>query len=243
LEYLFFPEGSLREFAKRTYEWNFQGITAGDWIAVMLQKEFGMECTPFGFSFDREAYFPNETAPRRTTHKRVAFYARPGTEWRGFELGVLALSIVAKKMPDTEFILVGDARLVKLPFRATLPGVLSSRELGALYRSCDAALVLSHTNLSLLPLELMASGCAVVSNSGANVEWLVSNEVAQLADRTPESLADAILTLLSDDGLRAQKVASGLALANGTDWETEIRKIEAALHRGLNIRRSDTVPE
>lgn len=234
LEHLFYPEGSLREFAKRTYQWNFRGVTAGKWIAETLRQRFGMDCSAFGFSYDRDVYSPNGTNRRTGQRKRVLFYARPETERRGFELGLLALSIVARNMPNTEFVLVGSSLpSVKLPFPAILPGVLRSRELGALYRSCDVALVLSHTNVSLLPLELMACGCAVVSNSGPNVEWLLTEETAQLADANPAALADAIGTLLRDDELRVRKSAAGLAFAQQTDWETEIRRIESAFYRGL----------
>jgi glycosyltransferase involved in cell wall biosynthesis len=79
----------------------------------------------------------------------------------------------------------------------------------------------------------MACGCAVVSNSGPNVEWLLTEETAQLADPSPAALADAVLALLRDDELRARKAAAGFALAEQTDWESEIRKIEAAFYHGL----------
>ena len=240
LEHLFHPEGSLREFAKQTYQWNFRGVTAGEWIADTLRKEFGMDCSAFSFSYDRDVYSPSGTRRLPGQRKRVLLYARPETERRGFELGILALSIVARNLPNTEFVLVGSSLpSVKLPFPAILPGTLLSRELGALYRSCDVALVLSHTNVSLLPLELMACGCAVVSNSGPNVEWLLTEEIAQLAGASPGALADAILALLRDDDLRARKAAMGLAFAEQTDWETEIRRIESAFYRGLDIVASE----
>lgn len=238
LEHLFHPEGSLREFAKHTYQWNFYGVAAGEWIANTLRKEFGMNCSTFGFSYDCDLYSPNGISRRSGQRKRVLFYARPETERRGFELGLLALSIVARNMPNTEFILVGSSLpSVKLPFRAIFLGALTSRELGTLYRSCDVALVLSHTNVSLLPLELMACGCAVVSNSGPNVEWLVTGETGQLADANPAALADAIVTLLRDEELRARKSAAGLAFAQQTDWKAEIRRIESAFYRGLGCQQ------
>jgi glycosyltransferase involved in cell wall biosynthesis len=239
LEYLFYPEGSLCEFAKRTYRWGFYGVTAGQWIADVLCREFGMECSAFGFSYDRGTY--SATGSRRFPEgkKRVLCYAR-ARERRGFELGVLALSLVAKKMPDTEFVLVGfSPRSIRLPFPAVLPGMLPASELAALYRSCSVALVISHTNLSLLPLELMACGCAVVSNSGPNVEWLLTDDIAQLANPTPETLADAVLTLFDNDQLRARKAEAGLALAQRTDWICEARTIESAFYRGLNVPSPD----
>jgi glycosyltransferase involved in cell wall biosynthesis len=236
LEHLFYPEGSLCEFARQTYRWGFYGIAAGRWIADVLHAEFEMECSHFGFSYDRESYSPNGNCSVPYPKNRVLFYARPKTERRGFELGLLALSIVAKKMPDTEFVLVGfPPRSIRLPFLAVIPGSLSPCELATLYRNCKVALVLSFTNLSLLPLELMACGCAVVSNCGPNVEWLLSDDIARLAKPTPEALADGIIALLADERMRARKVAASLAFVKRTDWSLEIKRIESALYRGLNI--------
>lgn len=236
LEYLFYPPGSLYEFTRQTYRWGFYGITLGRWIANVLQEEFGMECSPFGFSYDREIYSPEGKVHPTHGKKRVLFYARPTTERRGFELGVLALALVAKKRPDLEFVLVGFAPgPIQLPFHAVLPGVVPPAELATWYRSSTVSLVLSHTNPSLLPLELMACGCPMVSNAGPNVEWLLTNDTTQLAKPTPEDLANAVLLLLDQEEIRASKIAAGLAFAQHTDWTAEIRNIESAFYRGLNM--------
>jgi glycosyltransferase involved in cell wall biosynthesis len=236
VEFMFYPAGSFCEFVKQTYCWGFHGITLGPWIAQALRDEFGMSCTPFGFSYDREVYSPQGPRHFPDKKRRVLFYARPRTERRGFELGVLALSLVAKRIPDAEFVLVGfPPRSIRLPFRAVLPGILSPLELASLYRSSNLALVLSHTNPSMLPLELMACDCAVVSNTGPNVEWLLTDQTTQLADANPEALANAIVELLENDSLRAQKVAAGRALAEATDWISEIRTIESAFYQGLKV--------
>lgn len=236
VEHMFYARGSEYEFARQTYQFGFRGITLGPWIAETLRREFGMECFSFGFSYDREGYGRSGARLAPSGKKRVLFYARPETERRGFELGVLALALVARQMPETELMLVGfPRRSIRLPFPATYLGILPISELGRLYRSCDAALVLSHTNLSMLPLELMACGCAVVSNTGPNVEWLLTPETAQLAKPDPASIADAIIQLLRSDELRLRNIEAGFALAESTDWSREIRVVEAAL---LNARPS-----
>ncbi len=236
MEPLFYPSGSFCEFVKQTYRWGFHGLTLGPWIAQVLRDEFRMACTPFGFSYDREAYCAEGPQYFGDKKRRVLFYARPRTERRGFELGVLALSVVARRMPDVEFVLVGfPPRSIKLPFRAILPGILSPLELASLYRSCTLALVLSHTNLSMLPLELMACGCAVVSNTGPNVEWLLREQTTQLSEPHPEMLANAIVELLENDSLREKKAAAGREMAKATDWASEIRIIEAAFYEELGV--------
>jgi O-antigen biosynthesis protein len=230
IEYMFYAPGSLHEFARNTYTFGFRGITAGSWIADVLRREFDMECSPFGFSYDCHAYSIMGTRMLPAQKKRVLFYARPETERRGFELGLFALAIIARRMPDVEFVLVGFPQgTIELPFPAIFSGVLPLSGLGALYRSCDVSLVLSHTNLSLLPLELMACGCVVVSNSGPNTEWLLSRDCCRLAALDPQLLAEAVIELLANDDERQQLRDAALTFVRSTDWTREIKAIESAL--------------
>ncbi|HEY5253368.1 MAG TPA: glycosyltransferase family 4 protein [Acidobacteriaceae bacterium] len=240
LEHMFYPHGSLHEFARTTYSWGFYGLTAGKWISDVLSEEYGMRCTSFGFSYDRDTY--SSVGPRSLPagKKRVLAYVRPSTERRGYELTILALKLVAVQIPEIEFVLVGYlARPAILPFNTVTPGILSVSELAQLYRSCDVALVLSHTNLSLLPLELMACGCPVVSNRGPNVEWQLSNENAYLADPNPESISAAIIDLLQNDELREKKRADALRFSATTDWIREIKAIEVGLLKGLGLSKKE----
>jgi O-antigen biosynthesis protein len=235
LEYMFYAPGSLHTFAQNTYKFGFRGITAGSWIADVLKSDFNMQCTPFGFSYDREAYSRVGERMLASGKKRVLFYARPETERRGFELGILTLSQVAKLLPDVEFVLAGFPHdSLDVPFKVVLPGVLSLSRLGALYRSCDVALVLSHTNLSLLPLELMACGCVVVSNSGPNTEWLLNHKNSRLAGPDPVSLAEAVIAILQNEEERKRLAEDAFAFADSTHWVKEIRVIESALNAGFD---------
>ncbi len=232
----FFAKGSLSEFATQTYQWGFYGLTAGKWIGDVLQNEFQMQSSAFSFSYDRSQYAPAAAPHPAQRKKRVLFYARPRTERRGFELGILALKLVAQKLPDTEFVLVGfPMGSVKLPFAAQVIGVLDVSQLGDLYRSCDVALVLSHTNASLLPLELMACGCAVVSNTGPNVEWLINDQIAALAPPNPEALSETVAQLLNDDHLRNSITSAALKFVEQTDWTNEARAVEAGIYKGLGL--------
>jgi glycosyltransferase involved in cell wall biosynthesis len=191
-----------------------------------------MNCFPFHFWYDPSLYRP---VPSVTTkRKRVLFYARPRTARRGFELGLLTLALVAKRVQDVEFVLAGmTAGELKVPFEATFPGVLEIQQLPALYSSVTAALVISHTNLSLLPIELMACGCPLVSNSGANVEWLLSKENCLLAEPNPQRLANELVKLLENESLRQEYSSAGLRFAQGTTLKNEVDKIESAFLMGL----------
>jgi len=231
-EPFFSAPGSDACFAEETYKFGFKGITAGDWLANKLADEYNMETVPFHFSYDRELYRPYH---RRDPHiKRVFFYARPVTPRRAFELGLLTLAMVHKRNPDIEFVLAGwDISGYQLPFPYLNAGVLPLTELPDLYSQCDIALVLSFTNLSLLPLETMACNCAVVSNKGENVEWLLNKDVAKFADSTPEALSAAVLDLFADESALDTLKRKGLAFARATQWDDEVQKIADEIEKDL----------
>ena len=56
----------------------------------------------------------------------------------------------------------------KIPFKHENLGSVPINKLSDVYGKCDMCLVLSGTNISLLPLEVMASGSVVVGNDGEN---------------------------------------------------------------------------
>ncbi len=225
-EDLFFAAGAYSEFARATYRFGFMGLAAGNWLAENLKQDYGMQCHSFGFSYDRSLYAARPERSAESARLRIFFYARPGTERRGLELGILALSLVASALPSTQFVFAGMARQDwNLPFTPEYAGVLRLDQLSEMYGSCDAALVLSHTNLSLLPLELMASGCPVVSNNGPNVEWMLNETNSVLCDPEPHSLANGLIELLNNHERRRQLRQTGLEFAHSTSWEIEAQRL------------------
>ncbi len=235
----FYARGSDYCFAEATYRMGFLGITAGGWLADKLAAEYGMQTVTMGFSYDHGLY---RQLPRRNPEtRRIFFYARSVTPRRGFELGLLALDLVAKRMPDIAFILAGwDTSSYHIPFPHLNAGNVAVKDLPDLYNQCDAALVLSLTNLSLLPLELMACGCPVVSNRGANTEWLLNDDNAVLADATPEALSEALVSLLQDETRRRQLVEASIRFATGTSWDTETDKVAGFFDRLLDSASAES---
>ena len=227
----FFKVGSEYAFAENTYKFGFRGLTAGDWLKNKLQDEYGMQTDSFLFSYDRTLYQPGE---KRDEVPRVFFYARPVTERRNFELGLLALNEIAKRKADVEVIFAGwDIRNYTIPFKHKSLGSLRQDKLADLYAQCDMCLVLSGTNLSLLPLEVMASNSVAVCTRGANSEWLVNEENAVMVDFDPDDIADKICYYLDHKDELDQIRKAGLAFANATNWEAEGEKVRIAIEKGI----------
>lgn len=224
----FYVVGTRYCLAEATYRFGFRGITAGTWLARKLAQEYGMQTEAVGFSCDKTVYFP---LPREVSaRKKIFFYARPATERRAFEIGLLVLAELCKRVSGAIVVFAGgDLSNVEIPFDHESEGMVDVNRLAKLFNQCDVALVLSLTNLSLLPLEIMACGTPVVSNSGPWVSWLLNETNAFLAEPTVPELTDALYRALTDKQAYEQVRIAGLELANSTSWEKEADRMATIL--------------
>ncbi|QWD73286.1 glycosyltransferase family 4 protein [Polynucleobacter sp. UB-Raua-W9] len=234
----FYPTGTNYILAENTYRFGFYGFTAGSWLADKLTRDYGMNAASLGFSYDRDLYSLAVNEPDSEGERlaqRVFFYARPPTARRAFELGVLVLREVQRQKPNITIVLAGwDLRGYKIPFRYENSGLVELDKLGNLYRSCDVALVLSFSNLSLLPLELMACGVPVVSNKAPYTEWLLNEDNSVLAEPNVEALAGAVLSVLNDKKLSDRIKSNGLNFCKNTSWKCEAEKLASGLNKLAN---------
>lgn len=221
----FYANGGEYALAENTYRLGLTGITAGSWLAEKLESEYGMKTFGYSFACDLDHYKP--TPKRESTNKNILFYARPVTPRRCFEVGLLALNKVCEEIPDAAVIFAGwDVSSYEIPFHHLNAGVLSLDQLPDLYSQCDAALVLSATNLSLLPLELAACKCPIVMNDGHNAEWLLDKKEAFYTPMDPDRIAETLIKVLKNKGGVATKVAKAAhKRANSQGWEEEADKV------------------
>ncbi len=195
-EPLFYPMGSEYILAENTYKFGFTGITAGKWLATKLASDYGMKCHNYDFGSEGSLY----AHTNHTKRKEVFFYARPITARRGFELGILALQKFHKMHPDYVINLAGwDVSEYDIPFPYVNHKALKLHELSDLYNRCATALVLSLTNMSLLPLELLSSGVIPVVNEGTNNRMVSDNSYIKYTEASPDSLAQAMHEIITMD--------------------------------------------
>lgn len=227
----FYAKGSEYIFAENTYKFGLKGITAGDWLKEKLRNEYQMVTESFGFSYDHDMYVPHE---KRDNKNRLFMYARPVTARRSFELGLLALCELHKRIPDIEVIFAGwDISNYKIPFTHLNAGSVKLSELADLYAQCDMCLVFSNTNLSLLPLEVMASNSVVVCNDGEHCKWLTNKENSILVEEDPVKIADTLEYYIRHKEELIKFREKGIELANNTSWDKEAKKVKEFILREL----------
>lgn len=223
-ESLFYAHGTDSMQALDSYEHKLIGVTGGPWLLSKF-REHGGDGINYVFTTDRSIYYPLEEPRDRV--KRVFFYGRPSTERRCFELGVETLRILKNAYPDIEIVVAGLDGIGDLGFDVTMAGSVPLPKLGELYRSCDIGLALSGTNLSYLPVELMATGVPVVTNGGPHVEWYCEDRVNSLVvPPFPTPMFKALKTLIEDKELRNSIREGGLLKSQETDWAQEASKIQ-----------------
>lgn len=226
----FYPAGTDALLAEDTYRFGFFAFTAGSWLADKLKVEYGMSTHAIGFSFDRNLYRPMPELNRQDGFRRVLFYARPPTARRAFELGMLVLREVCKKLPQVRVVLAGwDVSDYDIPFPYENAGLVELNSLAELYSKCDVALILSCSNLSLLPLELMACGIPVVSNRAPYTQWLLTEENSMLTEPNIEGLTQGIIDILENSELALKLKKNGLTFAERTSWVNEAKNMAAQL--------------
>jgi hypothetical protein len=210
----FYPAGSLALLAEATYRFGFHGVTAGRWLAQLLPREYDMPADHFDFGCDLDRYTLDPAAERTG----ICYYCRPTTPRRAFELAVVTLDLFAAQNPDVEIHLFGESGR-RLPFRASDHGLLTPDELNALYNRCVGGLVLSATNVSLVPHEMLAAGCIPVVNDAEHNRIVLDNDHVAYAAPTPFDLAAELSRLVAQPAAARRATATAAAASvQGTSW-------------------------
>ncbi|MBM3589840.1 MAG: glycosyltransferase family 4 protein, partial [Alphaproteobacteria bacterium] len=179
----------------------------------------------YNFSTDKEIFYPDINRVDNQNFK-IFFYGRPSTPRRCFELGIESLRLIYDRFKDIEINIAGlKLEKADFGFKCNFLGNLTLTQTGELYRKCDAGIAFSGTNLSYLPVELMASGCPVITNKGKNSEWYCNNNNSVIVDPTPSSVLSGFEKLYYDKDYRKRIIQNGLKTSNQTSWENEMEKV------------------
>ncbi|MFF2274174.1 glycosyltransferase family 1 protein [Agromyces sp. NPDC058136] len=225
----FFAWGSDYAAAENSYRLGFHAFSAGGWLAEKLRRDYGMSCDHYDYAIDPGRYSYLNTKPRR----EVLFYARPPTPRRATEFGLLALLELHRRRPDVTINLVGwDMSGFDVPFPYVNHAAVDIAELNAIYNRCAAALILSLTNMSLLPIEVMGAGVVPVVNDAPNTRGVLDSEHIEFTPMAPGALADRLISVLDrpDQAAHAARIAKAVA---DTDWNDPGVEFVTAFDRAM----------
>lgn len=226
----FYPVGGFYKLAENTYKLGLRGVTAGGWLSKKLSTDYGMTTDHFWFGSDSKMYSFEE----RTDRKEIVFYARPTTERRAFELGVLTLDLFHEMHPDYKINFIGwDVSEFDIPFPHNNLGILDPTELNEVYNRCSASLVMSLTNMSLLPLELLSAGCIPVVTEGENNTLVSDNKYITYSPADPLSLAKRLSEVVTKKNLLSYSTAASKSVQND-NWDESGKHFVSVVQKSIH---------
>lgn len=227
------PADSRYRAAERSYRLPLRHICLGKHLAERLRDSSGVPSELVDFALD--PCFKLATPPdHRGEPIRVLFFARPSLRRRGYDVGIEALRRIKEVRPDVEIVFFGTStqELGRVPFEFRNLGVLDASSVAEAMNDSHILLTFSLTNISNVPYEGMACGCAVVDLDLPNVTSMVDRDRNCLvAEFEPGALADAVIRLVDDRDLRVRLGTRGAAESETRTWDRTATMFEQALLR------------
>jgi phosphatidylinositol alpha-1,6-mannosyltransferase len=192
---------------------------------------------------------PSDPSPRATEHPTFVTVARLEDRYKGHDVLLRALPLVRAKVPDVEWVVIGDG-----PLRGELEGLARSGGVADSVRFLGSVSDeqrnrwLARADLLAMPSRLPGGGLAgegfgiVYLEAGAHGKPVVAGNVAGALDAVadgesgllvdptdPQAVAEAIATLLLDRELARRLGTAGAVRARGFAWPVIVARVEALL--------------
>jgi glycosyltransferase involved in cell wall biosynthesis len=231
----FYATSVESRWAEATYGLGMHAICASPWLADTVRDRYGGGVSTFDFGVDHDAYLPRPVPRRRDT---VVFYGRDVTPRRAVPLALMALQELKERRPDLHVVSFGNKRPIDAPFDYEHLGIRSPQELSWVYSEGTVGLVLSLTNYSLIPQEMLACGMPCVDLAGLSAESVFGHDgPVALSPFDPIELADVIYRLMTDESEWRRRSDAGIAFVAGRTWDLAAAQVEAGLREAVRRGR------
>lgn len=178
---------------------------------------------------------PNGVDPRFTPEGRRApgsYFLFVGNDKPHKNVATLVMAHERAKL-NTGLVLAG-AEFSRYRTRATLAGFVDDDELAALYRGAIALVIPSiEEGFGLPAVEAMACGTAVITSNAPALVEITGDAALHVDARDPTAIADAMIRLANDEGLRKKLASRGAVRAREFTWRTCAKKTREAYELAL----------
>jgi glycosyltransferase involved in cell wall biosynthesis len=235
----FYSTSAEAYWAKQTYALGFHHLCGSPYLEEMVTR-YGGTSSRFSFGIEHEVYYARDVAREPDT---VVMYGRDVTPRRAVPLAIMAVEELLERRPQTRVLSFGNQIPINAPFPYEDLGVLSLEELAWTFSRATVGLVLSMTNYSVIPQEMLACGMPVVELAGVSGEGIFGTDGGvTFAPFDPIALAGALEGLLDDKAQWQRRSAEGLAWAKGRTWDLGAQQVEAGLREAQRVAAARPVP-
>ncbi len=220
-------EPDVQRVVDELYQLPVSLISVSRLLQRLLKDSYGRNSYFVPNAIDHQVFYPEDQ--RKAVKKRILVVGSGSESFKGIRDVFLALDRVRVRHQDLEVVWVSPGPRNDIFFDCTFIQNPDQEKLGRIYASCDLFVSGSHyESFSLPPLEAMASGVAVVTTANEGVkEYAVhGHNCLMVPIKDPEKMAEAIIMLLEDDGLRARLIDNGLRTAREYKWDKTMSCLE-----------------
>jgi glycosyltransferase involved in cell wall biosynthesis len=151
----------------------------------------------------------------------------------------VALGELKRRRPEVEVWIFGHGWPASVDYPYRHLGVVDGPALARLYGEATVGLVLSMTNYSLVPQEMLACGLPCVELDSPSVVAAYGHDgPVELAAPEPLAIVEVLERLLDDPELRTRRAAQGAAMAAERTWDAAAQQVEAGLQSALAFARA-----
>ncbi len=227
----FYATSVESRFAEATYGLDMHAICASPWLEDLVRDRYGRSTSRFDFGVDHDAYRPRPVARRRDT---IALYGREITPRRAVPLALMALQELAERRPGLRVVAFGNREEIDVPVSHEHLGILSPQELSWTFSEATVGLVLSLTNYSLIPQEMLACGLPCVDLAGISAEGVFGADgPVALSAFDPLSLAGVIERLMDDPVEWERRSLAGQAFVTDRTWDRAAMQVQDGIRQAL----------
>jgi glycosyltransferase involved in cell wall biosynthesis len=233
----FYATSVESRWAEATYGLGMHAICGSPWLAEIVRGRYGGTVSLFNFGVDQRAYRPRPVERRRDT---VVLYGRDVTPRRAVPLALMALQELKERRPDLRVVSFGNDLEIEAPLDYEHLGVRSAEDLSWVYSEGTVGLVLSMTNYSLIPQEMLACGLPCVDLAGISAEGIFGADgPVALSPLDPLAMADVIERLMTDEDEWQRRSEAGLSFVADRTWDRAAQEVENGLREALrSVRRT-----
>ncbi|MBW7452713.1 glycosyltransferase family 4 protein [Paenibacillus sepulcri] len=226
-EAYFNPMGDGYLLAENSYRYGLMPVTIGKWLSNKMINEFNTPSNYFDFCADNKVYKKLNS----NKEKAVCFIYQPEKPRRCNIIGIEALGIVKHLMPDVKVYLYGSKQKTNVWFDHINLELINIEQCNELYNKCMVGLCISSSNPSRIPFEMMAAGLPVVDIHKENNLYDMPDNGVLLADQTPESIAEAIINIISNEEQQQEMSDQGVKFMENKDLETGFKQFVEAVDK------------
>jgi glycosyltransferase involved in cell wall biosynthesis len=222
----FYPAGTLKILAHHSYQLGLKMICNTEGLSQTLALKH-ITSEYFNPGIEREIFHAKGRSYATTGPVRIFFYMRPGHHRNCFEINLYLIKNLKNKYGSKVEIVIAGAEFNFVDYGidnlVKYVGMVPYRDNGEMYRTIDIGVsLMSSSHPSYPPLEMMASGVAVVTNFNPETKWIFEKLPCEFAFGSPQNLLTVISKLIENPSLRIDmgKGAAEKVVEILPDWKT-----------------------